>query len=141
MLDLEKECDTAERPLGRFLLGFEVESPDKRRTSLLRLIDRTLVDVARVLSIDRDRLDEDDRHRRRQLLEPRLVDHARLRVPARTLHEQTAHVGALAWRRAHVFAVLFGHVALQAHLVQRPLVLARHLSSKQRIVTSVFGLF
>ena len=37
------------------------------------------------------------------------------------------HVGALPGRARHVLARLLGHVALQHHAVQRPLVLAGHL--------------
>lgn len=49
---------------------------------------------------------------------------AELCVPPSALHEQAVDVSALPWRRSELLLLLLGHVALQAHLVQGPLVLA-----------------
>jgi len=138
-LDLEQESDASQHPRGRLLLGLEVERPDERLAALLRLVDGALVDVAHVLAVDRDRLDEDDRHQRRQFLEPRLGQHARLHVPARALQVQAVHVGALARRLAHLVLGLLRHVALQAHLVERPLVATSHLYARQPTTSHVTG--
>ena len=50
-----------------------------------------------------------------------------LTVPARSLHVQAVHVGALTRRTADVLTALLCDVTLQRHLVQRPLVLPGHL--------------
>ena len=50
-----------------------------------------------------------------------------LAVPARSLHVQAVHVGALTRRTADVLTALLSDVTLQRHLVQRPLVLPGHL--------------
>ena len=47
-------------------------------------------------------------------------------VPSCPLHEQSVDICPLPRGSAEVFPVLLCHVALQAHLVKRPLVLAGH---------------
>ena len=126
-LHLQQERHTTHDPLGCLLLRLEVEGPDVRGASQLRLVDWTLVDVAHVEAVNRDGLDEHDGHCGRQLLQPRLVDHARLRVPASALHEQAVHVGAFPRWTGHVVLALLGDVTLQHHAVEWPLVLAGHL--------------
>uniref|UniRef100_A0A1I8JGD9 CCHC-type domain-containing protein n=1 Tax=Macrostomum lignano TaxID=282301 RepID=A0A1I8JGD9_9PLAT len=122
-----QEGDTAQHPLGRLLLGLEVESPHESRSACLGLVHWALVHAAHILPVHRDRLDEDDRYHWCQLLQSGLLDHASLRVPARAFHEEAVDVGTLPRRSGHVLASLLGDIALQAHSVQRPLVFARHL--------------
>ena len=126
-LDLQEERHASQHPPGRLLLGLEVEGPHVGRAALFRLVDGTLVDVPRVHAVYGDRLDEDHRHRGRQFLQASLVDHTGLQIPARALHEQPVHIGSLSRRTSHVLLVLLSDVTLQRHLVERPLVLARHL--------------
>ena len=123
---LQEQPDSSQGPLGRLLLGLQVEGPDEGRSSLLRLVHRALVDVSHVRFVHRYGTGEDHRHDGGQFFEPGVSDHTRLRVPTRSFHVQAVDVGALSRRAVEVLLVLLGDVALQAHLVQRPLVLARH---------------
>ena len=124
--DAEKEADSSDDPLGLLLLGLEVEGPHKRGASDPRLVHRALVDVLGLLLVDRDGSDEDDGHAGREVLQLGLLDEPSLRVPASALHEQPVDVGPLSGWAAEILPVLLGDVALEAHLVQRPLVLAGH---------------
>ena len=54
------------------------------------------------------------------------MDQAGLRVPAGSLHKEAMDVCSLSRGAAEVFPVLLGDVTLQAHAIQRPLILASH---------------
>ena len=122
----KQQTHSCNSPFGCLLLGLEVEGPHKRGTPLPRLVHGTLVHVLGLLLVHGDGPDEDDRDGRRELLQPGLLDESRLRVPPGPLHEQAVDVGPLPRGAGEVLPVLLGHVALEAHLVQRPLVLAGH---------------
>ena len=125
-LDLQQQGHTSQCPLGSLLFGLEVEGPDERGTALLGLVDGTLVDVPCILLVNGNSLDEDDRHVGGEFLEAGFRDQVGLRIPASAFHVQSMNVGTLSGCTAEVLPVLLGDVALQAHLVQGPLVLARH---------------
>ncbi len=124
--DAEQQADPSDDPLGWLLLGLEVEGPDKRGATAPSLVYGTLVHILRLLLVDRDSLDEHDRHVRGKVFQVRLLDQTGLRVPSSSLHEETMDVRPFPGRTTKVLAVLFGDVTLQAHLVQRPLVPTSH---------------
>ena len=71
---MEEERDPRQDPLGRLLLGLEVECPDVGGSALPRLVDRAVVEVPQLLLVLGDGLDEHDRHGWVQLLQPGLHD-------------------------------------------------------------------
>ena len=89
----------------------------------MSLVHRALVNVLGLLFVHGNGSDEDDRHGGSEILQPSLLDQPGLCVPASALHEQPVDVGPLSRRTAEVLPVLFRDVALQAHFIQRPLIL------------------
>lgn len=77
-LYLQKQCHSCQGPFGWLLFGFQVKCPHVGRPSLFGLVDGTLVDVARLLLVHRDGLDEDDRHARGEFFQTGVDDHASL---------------------------------------------------------------
>ena len=124
--DAKEETHSRNHPLCWLLLGLEVEGPHVGGASHAGLVDGTLVHVLAVLLVHGNGLNEDDWYGGGEFLQPRLLDQAGLRIPARSLHEEPVDVGPFSRRAAEVFPLLLGDVALQAHAVQRPLVLASH---------------
>ena len=122
----KQQAHSGNCPLCSLFLGLEVEGPHKGEAPLPRLVHWTLVDVFCLLLVHGDGPNEDDRHGRSELFKPGLLDETRLGIPPGPLHEQPVHVGTFPRGAGEVLAVLLGHVTLQAHLVQRPLVLSRH---------------
>ena len=122
----EEEAHSSYDPLGCLLFGLQVEGPHKGGPSGACLVHWALVDILCLLLVNWDGPKENDRHSRRKLLQLGLLDQPSLRVPAGTLHEQPVDIGSLPGRTAEVLLALLGHVTLQAHLVQWPLILAGH---------------
>ena len=98
-LNLKQESNTTQNPLASLLLRLEVESPDKCWSALFCLVDRTLIDVPHVLSVDRNGLQEDDRQWWSQILQSGFIDHTCLHVPSSSLHEQSMYVGTCKWNK------------------------------------------
>ena len=69
MLNLKQESHTSQNPFGRSLLGFQVKCPDMSGSPLPGCVHRALVEVPELLLVLGDRLDEDYRHGRVQLLQ------------------------------------------------------------------------
>ena len=124
--DHEQQGHSGNDPLRRLLLGLEVEGPHVGGASHPRLVHRTLVHVLRLLLVHGNGLDEDNGHGGGEVLQVGLLDESGARVPARPLHEEAMDVGPLSRGAAEILPVLLGHVALETHLVQRPLILAGH---------------
>ena len=66
-----------------------------------------------------------DWHQRIQFLQLGLCNAAQVDIPASSLHVETMDVSSLPGGLTYLLLVLLGHVAHQAHLVQRQLVLPR----------------
>ena len=126
MLHHEEKANSGYNPLSWLLLCLQVEGPDVGRTSRACLVHRTLVHVLSLHLVHRYGLDEYHRHGGSQVLQLRLLNETSTCVPSSPLHEQTVDVCPLSRGAAEILAVLFGHIALEAHFVQRPLVLASH---------------
>ena len=126
MLEAEEKCHPSDDPLCWLLFGLQIEGPHKRGASLSCFVQRAPVHVAKVLLVNWDGLDKDDRHGRCQLLQPCLLNSPALDVPPCALHEQAANIGTFPWWGTEVLAVLLSDVTLEAHPVQRPLILTSH---------------
>ena len=124
--DAEQETHSGNHPLCRLLLGLEVEGPHIGGASHPGLVHRTLIHVLGLLLLHQDGLDEHHGHTWGEILETGLLDEAGVDVPAGSLHEQAVDVGPLSRGAGEIVTALLGHVALETHLVQRPLVLAGH---------------
>eukprot|EP00965_Chrysotila_dentata_P150555 4973888-Pleurochrysis_carterae.AAC.3 len=107
---IHEERDSCDDPLGGVDLGLEASGEDECRPTLLRLVDRAGVDVARVELVLAGGFDVQDRQRRVEHLELRVVERAGGDVPARALHKEAVHVRAVARRRLHLLHRLLRHL-------------------------------
>ena len=103
----------------------KLEKQDCAITSLSSLVNRTLIEIPRLLLVLSDRLDVHDRHAGVELFQVALSDGTRRNVPSRPLHEEAVCVRSLGLVGLHLSSLLLGHLAREAHLVQRQLVLPR----------------
>ena len=103
----------------------KLEKYDCAITSLSSLVNRTLIEIPRLLLVLSDRLDVHDRHAGVELFQVALSDGTRRNVPSRPLHEEAVCVRSLGLVGLHLASLLLGHLAREAHLVQRQLVLPR----------------
>ena len=108
ILNLKQESNATQNPLASLLLRLEVESPDKCRSALFCLVDRTLIDIPHVLSVNRNGLQEDDRQWWSQILQSGFIDHTCLHIPSSSLHEQSVYVGTWKWNKQLENTVIFG---------------------------------
>lgn len=77
-LYLQQQCHSCQGPFGRILFGFQVKCPHVGRSSLFGLVDRTLVDVTRLLLVYGYGLDEDDWHGGGEFFQTGVDDHTSL---------------------------------------------------------------
>lgn len=123
-LNLKQKTNTTQSPLGRLLLRFQVEIPYKSRTSLLRLVHGTLINILLLLAVHWYRLDKHNRHQRSQILQLTLGNLPQVTIPPGALHIQPIHIGTLAWSSSQLISCLLQHINTETHLIQRPLILA-----------------
>lgn len=83
MLNLEKQGNTSENPLGWVFFSLQVESPHKGRSSLTSLVHRTGINTSAVLLICWNGLEEHHRHGRSQVLQLCLCNDPSLRYVKR----------------------------------------------------------
>mmetsp|Transcript_7934 Transcript_7934/g.26924 ORF Transcript_7934/g.26924 Transcript_7934/m.26924 type:complete len:222 (-) Transcript_7934:9-674(-) len=124
--------DAGEDPLGRGRLGAQACGEHVGGPSGLGLVHGAGVHLSSVELVLGSRTDEEHREERVELLHVRLLERARHRVPARALHEEPVHVGAVPRGAFDLVRCALGHLGHDGELVQGPLVLARrHLHDRR----------
>lgn len=80
MLNLEKQGNTSQNPLGRVFFSLQIESPHIGGSPLTSLVHRTSIDASAILLLCRNGLEEHHRHGGCQVLQFCLCNDPSLRT-------------------------------------------------------------